>query len=213
MRLIVLRATWLALVSGAADAAGWTGTGVFPAHMTGNTALIGVSLFERHWHLAFVRLVVVAAFFAGLLLSPALGMRKRLGTPASVWGASGFALAAALVRVQPWDVVLLAVALAMQNAALHQFGGKSINTSFLTGTLQSLAMTVSRHALGRDNGEDAAGDRVTMRVVPAVWLTYVAGAAIGALLAVRLHYGLLPISLAIPVVLLFLGRDDGRGQG
>ena len=144
-----VRAVWLGLVSGAADAAGWMKNGLFPAHMTGNTALIGVALVEHHPGLAATRVLVVLSFFAGLVLSPLLEARRRLGASAAVWGAAAFALAAALTPARPWDALLLATALAMQNAALHRFGGKSINTSFLTGNLQTLGATIARRLFGR----------------------------------------------------------------
>ncbi len=200
------RAIWLGFVSGAADAAGWMGTGVFPAHMTGNTALIGVAIAEHHPVLALTRAAIILCFFAGLLLAPMLEPWTRFGRSAVVWGASAFALAAAFAPKHPWDILLLAVALAMQNAALHRFAGQSINTSFLTGNLQSLGATVARRALGRSRPEDAAGEAVTLRVVPSVWGAYVAGAATGAVLALHLRHPLLPVSLAIPMVLIFLGR-------
>ena len=206
------RAIWLGLVSGAADAAGWMQTGVFPAHMTGNTALIGVALVGHHPGLALKRVAVILCFFAGLVLSPLLGSWKRFGTSAAVWGASAIALAAAFAPAHPWDVLLLGLALAMQNAALHQFAGKSINTSFLTGNMQSLGAAIARRALGRETPKDATGDGVTLRVAPAVWSAYVAGAALGALLALNLRHPLLPVSLAIPVVLLFVGGDGARAR-
>ncbi len=206
------RAIWLGLVSGTADAAGWMESGLFPAHMTGNTALIGVAFVQHHVGLAETRAAVIACFFLGLVLSPTLGFEKRLGTSAAVWGASAVALAAALAPAHLWDVLLLSTALAMQNAALHRFAGQSINTSFLTGNFQSLGAVIARRALGRATPADAAADRVTLRVVPSVWAAYVAGAAIGAALALHLRHPLLPVSLAIPVVLLLLGRD-GRAGG
>ncbi len=203
------RVVWLGVVSGAADAAGWVGSGVFPAHMTGNTALIGVAVLASQWHLAAIRLATVASFVCGLVLAAALGTRRGAGTTLSIAVAAGFALAAALARTAPADVLLLAVALAMQNATLHQFAGKSINTSFLTGSLQSWALALGRHAVGRAKPDDRTGDAVLFRLVPSVWLAYVAGAGIGAGLASVMHHPLLPIALAIPAVLLLRRGEAG----
>ena len=60
--------------------------------------------------------------------------------------------------------MLLAAALAMQNFAYREFGGTTVNIGFLTGDLQSLAATL----FGRKR------DRTAARLIPVVWIAYVA---------------------------------------
>jgi len=67
------RKTWiflgLAFVGGYADAASYTLTGTFTAHITGNCVLAAFSLVNRDWLLTISRLLAVSAFLRGIILS------------------------------------------------------------------------------------------------------------------------------------------------
>ena len=74
--------------------------------------------------------------------------------------ASGLALLAALMGHAPYDIVLLAAALATANFAYRNFGSTSVNIGFLTGDLQSLASAWF----------GSKKDRTQARVIPVVWV-------------------------------------------
>lgn len=181
----MIAAAWLALVAGSADAAGWVLSGVFAAHMTGNSVLLGVSLADGKWRESGLRLAMVAASFLGFGIGAWLLARSARRVVTAV--AAALALGAACMRLRPEDAILLATALAMQNAAYHKFEGSSVNISFLTGNLQALGSAL----FGADH------DRGKRRVVPAVWLAYVAGGAATALIARHVTHPLLPAALGL----------------
>ena len=191
--MLLLRGAWLALIAGSADAAGWVLSGIFTAHITGNTVLLGVSLAEGDVHKAAVRAVAVAGAFAGFSIAAAM---LRQNTPRRLRAtgllASGLALLAALIGHTPYDVVLLAAAIAAANFAYRDFEGTSVNIGFLTGDLQSLAAALF----------GPKKDRTKARVIPVVWVFYVAGGAATAFFAKGLVHPLLPAAIGLLVFVL-----------
>ena len=182
------RAASLALIAGSADAAGWVIGGIFTAHMTGNTVLVGVSLARGDWRGAALRAATIVASFAGFCLGAALLRRGTAARHRALGLLAGTgALVAAFAGNGPYDIMLLAAALAMQNVAYREFGGTKVNIGFLTGDLQSLAATL----FGRQ------GDWAAARLIPVVWLAYVAGGAATALIAHEVAHPLLPASLGL----------------
>lgn len=206
LRSIVLRASWLALIAGLADGLGWLQTGLFAAQMTGNTALLGVALAERHWHSAGEKATAILCFVLGtlasrLLLRPKLGPRR--GKALAVMAATAAVVVAAFLP-RPVNVLVLGAALGGQNAAFSTFGGQNINTSFISGDLQKLAQAITRRLAGRDAAD---GDRIVLVAVPSLWLAYVAGAAFGVLCQHNLALPLLVPAAMLPIALL-LPEDD-----
>ncbi len=200
--MLLLRGAWLALIAGSADAAGWVLSGIFAAHITGNTVLLGVSLAQGDVGKAAVRAITVAGAFAGFSVAAAL---LRQDTPARRRAtgllASGLALLAALMGHKPYDIVLLAAALAAANFAYRNFVGTSVNIGFLTGDLQSLASALF----------GPKKDPTKTRVIPVVWVFYVAGGAATAFFAKGLAHPLLPAAVGLLAFVLspFGGSKTG----
>lgn len=210
-RSVAARVSWLALVAGLSDGLGWLQTGLFAAQMTGNTALLGVALAERHWHGAGEKATAILCFFLGtlisrLLLRPKLGPRR--GKAPAVLTATSMVLVAAFLP-RPVNVLVLGAALGAQNAAFSTFAGQNINTSFISGDLQKLAQVVTGRLTGR-RVTDA--DRIVLVAVPSLWLSYVAGAGLGVLCQHNLALPLLVPAAMLPLALL-LPEDEDREHG
>ncbi len=191
--MLMLRGAWLALIAGSADAAGWVLSGIFTAHMTGNTVLLGVSLAQGDFRRAAIRAVTIAGAFAGFSIAAAM---LRQNTPGRLRAtgllASALALLAAFMGHTPDDIVLLAAALAAANFAYRNFGTTSVNIGFLTGDLQSLAAAWF----------GPKKDRTKARVIPVVWVFYVAGGAATAFFTKGLAHPLLPAAAGLLVFVL-----------
>ena len=89
------------------------------------------------------------------------------------------------------EVCLLAVAMGLQNAAATVFGGVGLNTVFLTGNLQRLGETLA------DPAKPGVRRGFVLGLLPAVLLTYAAGAAGGGLAMKHLDLPLLPAVVAL----------------
>jgi uncharacterized membrane protein YoaK (UPF0700 family) len=150
----------LALNAGFVDAVGFLVlVRLFVAHMSGNTAALGVALGERHWGEALFRASPIPAFVLGTALgAAACEIAARRGVR------STFALACGLETIllllflvcgyRPfhtgsltpdlgWPFYLLAalpaLAMGVQNASLRRVGGVGVRTTFVSGVLTNLA--------------------------------------------------------------------------
>jgi uncharacterized membrane protein YoaK (UPF0700 family) len=121
-----------------------------------------------------------------------------------------------------WFTALLTVPMGIQNAAMRRVGAVAVRTTFVTGTLTSWAeATVSRaiapttpRASGEPGpaaGEAAAHGPDTVRpgrLLGALWLAYVVGAALGAWAVGRWAVDALALPLALLASLIVW---DARG--
>lgn len=191
--MLLLRGASLATIAGSADAAGWVLSGIFTAHITGNTVLLGVSLADGDFPKAAIRAATIAGAFAGFGIAAAMLRRHTPGRlRATGLVASALALLAACMGHAPADIVLLATALAAANFAYRNPDGTSVNTGFLTGDLQSLAAALF----------GSTKDRTTARVTPVVWVFYMAGGAATAFSARGLAHPLLPSAIGLVAFVL-----------
>jgi uncharacterized membrane protein YoaK (UPF0700 family) len=144
----------LAAASGSAD--GWSYFGIahaFVANMTGNTVLLGISIF--HLHGDYIHpLIAVAGYVAGTALGTLLTRKVQ---PGSVWDRRvsstlfleglvliGAEVAWVAMRQQPSPrgasvlLAAIAVAIGMQSAAMMQLRVPGVVTTYITGTWTTL---------------------------------------------------------------------------
>jgi uncharacterized membrane protein YoaK (UPF0700 family) len=114
-----------------------------------------------------------------------------------------------------WDYYVLAVvavlAMAVQNAALRRIAGVPVHTTFVTGILMQIAEetvngwyarrdALRGEAVGRDEAARTAFRRA--RLHGAVWLGYLAGGVLGAVLVLRWDLWALVVPLVALTVLI-----------
>ena len=189
-----MRALWIGLIAGWADAVGYLQAKTFAAQMTGNVVLLGIALAHRAWSEGERLLLVIIAFTAGMVLA-SLFSRSRAGCRASL-----LVCAAAMAAIAVSDnlsplMPLLALCLGGQNAALQNFRGQPINTSFVSGDLQKFANALVARLRG-----DRNQSRLLI-LIPLLVCCYTAGAAAGTLATGNLLHPLLPAALLLPLAL------------
>ena len=144
----------LAAVSGSADAWSYFGLGhAFVANMTGNTVLLGVSVF--HLHSDFLHpLIALACYLLGAVAGTLLSRRVE---PGALWSRViswtlfieamfliGSEIAWVSMSEQPGSraqavlLACLAAAIGMQSAAMVQLRVPGIVTTYITGTWTTL---------------------------------------------------------------------------
>jgi uncharacterized membrane protein YoaK (UPF0700 family) len=193
-------------VTGLVDAVNYLTLGhVFVANMTGNVVFLGFAVADAADFSISASLVAIAAFLAGALAGGAIGSRaghhraRLLAMATSLQIALvGAALVVSMVGLDPdaalvrhSRIVLLALAMGLQNATARRLGVPDLTTTVLTLTLTGLAAD-SPLAGGKN---PHPGRRLLATT------TMFLGAAVGALLV--LQVGVVAV-LALALALLVL---------
>jgi uncharacterized membrane protein YoaK (UPF0700 family) len=185
----------LALAAGCVDAISFLGLGqVLTAAMTGNTVLLGLALGRADVLGALRSMVALVAFFAGVMLGASIAQWRAPGLVRSPAVAAALALELVILiaLASAWRLVdgaerwfdarflLIAgagLAMGIQSAVAYCIGVPGIATTYVTGTLTSLATRlVNRLRRGAPRG-DQAGEAATSWLPAKVWLAYGGGAA------------------------------------
>jgi uncharacterized membrane protein YoaK (UPF0700 family) len=149
---MLLALTWAA---GCIDAISYLGLGhVFTAMMTGNTVLLGLALAQGEVLAALRSIVALIGFSGGVFVGALIVERdsKPAEWPAAVTGALAvetivlaiFSVTSFLTGgarsagITYFMIVLLALAMGIQSAAVRRLGVPGIATTYITGTLTSL---------------------------------------------------------------------------
>ncbi len=187
----------LTLLTGLVDAVSYLRLGhVFVANMTGNVVFLGFALAGAGGLSAAASLVALASFLLGALAGGWLAARNvahrgRLLRAATVAQAAliAFALIVALAASEPFGealryalIVLLALAMGVQNAAALRLAVPELTTTVLTRTLTGLASEVTLTG--------GAGAHPARRTI-----------AVAAMLAGALAGGLLTLNVSIAATL------------
>jgi uncharacterized membrane protein YoaK (UPF0700 family) len=194
--------TSLSLTAGCVDAVGFLGLGqVFVANMTGNTVLLGLAIGQADGRGVMHAGTALAGFVLGVAVGAAIverGPERPLWTPA-VTAALGFEFVILLAFAAGWIfngsdpsgvavyllIVLSALAMGIQSAAVRRLDVSDVSTTYITGTITSLTARTVRWL--RSASPERAEDRFTLtepseRGLPLtadVWLAYGVGAVIG----------------------------------
>lgn len=177
----------LCAAAGAIDVIAYLSLGkIFVGNMTGNTVLFAASLVARDWREAGLRIGVVIAFVAGILLANIVlrdlmsrnERRTRLATLAIEFALlCGLASASSHAHtLRILLLVLLAMALGAQNDAFRNIAGLRVFTVHITGDLTNLGAAIA-------NSESPGKNKPARRKVAiffTTWIAYASGALIGA---------------------------------
>jgi uncharacterized membrane protein YoaK (UPF0700 family) len=208
----------LALTSGAIDAVTFVRLGsVFSSVITGNLALLGLAVGERHGALAVDSGLALAAYAVGVLAGGALAgpvegpqpvwpRRTTLIMAAELVVLAGFSAGWLIAGGHPSGGVrmtllaLTAAAMGMQSAAVRLLG--QMSTTYLTSTLIGIFQSLGTRRVPQD-WQRSTG----------VILAFVAGAALGVAGAV-VSAALVPAAVMVPLaaVLLCAARSAALRQ-
>jgi uncharacterized membrane protein YoaK (UPF0700 family) len=203
----------LAFVGGYADASSYLLARTFTGHLTGNCVLGAVSVASKEWYLTLDRLLAVIVFLAGILVSLILNrfvpVRLRQYSLAIamfielllIGSASLFLINRANTEL---FIGCMCLALGIQNGALNKTNGISVHSTYMTGMVTTLMQKSFNHLSARRSlNENSSRDstRLTIQVLAPMWISFIFGALIGAVIVSSFHsIGLLGI--VVPLVLL-----------
>jgi uncharacterized membrane protein YoaK (UPF0700 family) len=195
----------LTLAAGSVDAISYLGLGhVFTAMMTGNTVLLGLALGQGHVLAALRSILALTGFAVGVTIGALIVLRdqdkvdwppavtKALGVEGSLlalfaitWNLTGPEPGEAVVYV---SIVMTAVAMGIQSAAVQRLGIPGVMTTYITGTLTSLMVDLARSL--RSAGSETVGTGGTGRPDTSGRTMVPWESRVGLLAAVFLVYGL-----------------------
>lgn len=167
------------------------------SHMTG---LVSHSTFEAvrgEVPVVFRTLSVIAAFFAGAVVSgvvvgdEALRLGRRYGVALLLEGALLAAAARAFQGGALWGEWAAAMACGLQNAMVATYSGAVIRSTHLTGVLSDLGSITGNLLAGR------SVNRLHAQVLVTILGGFVAGGVTGAMAFLSLEYGALYLPAAV----------------
>ena len=204
-RLVLL----LAGAAGCLDAVGYLMLGLFTANMTGNTILLGLSIGRAAWADALHNVAAIAAFVCGAGAGTAVtrGVRRIsrglaleafvLAAAVGLWGLFGAPRGRVAEPAAYWLIALLSAAMGIQSATVRRVGEQRVATTYVTGTLTTLATDTAsdllerwslwRRTARRRPGEPARSGEISAASPPArgtalmtgLWAVYLLGALVG----------------------------------
>lgn len=234
-RLKSVVALLLTFVAGLVDIVGYLAIyHIFTAHLSGTTVQLGRDLIAHNWAAAAIAGSVVASFFVGSIVGRAMieaGARRHFRRVASVNLAAQAALLVLFIQLakdptlsrHPQQIclllALLGAAMGLQTATLTRIGALTIHTTFITGMINKLAQVVSHilfhtydllRATQTDQKNHYRGlRRESLRQASFfffVWLIYLAGAASGTELYLKV--GLPALYTAAALLVLTIVSDQ-----
>jgi uncharacterized membrane protein YoaK (UPF0700 family) len=217
----------LAATAGFVDAFIYVGvTPVFVANMSGNLVRLGIAGGNSDEHGVFAALVALGAFITGVVLATShLDSHVRVGrhprpARALVLEAVLLASLAIIIRsadiefsasIEPIDFVVVALgatAMGIQAVALRRVGQIAVSTTYGTGAVVRLGEKLALAARRADRPGHVRR-RVTIAVLGAVLVSYVAGAGLAA--ALDGPPELLLVAAAVPFVAALIQRRVPTG--
>lgn len=146
----------LSLVAGQIDVVGFLACWhVFTAHMTGNSVHLAMSLVAGHWGDAVRAGAVIPIFLLGSVVGRSIiefCVRRRFRRSASIVLLLEAAILCEVIALRSgvsgnsvlwFTLLLLALCMGLQTAALTRVGPLTVHTTFVTGMLNSLAQRLS----------------------------------------------------------------------
>lgn len=204
------RACALAMIAGYTDAYGFFHYQAYVSFMSGNTTQTGLSLGQAAWRAAIPTAVAIGMFvagvFGGTLLANAPGRqspRLRFGLVAAILVGVIVATMRASLSAN-LGIALLSIAMGIMNTTLSEVGGEAVALGYVSGTLNAmarhLAMACRRLPLADAQGAwDTHARRA--RLLAAVWVSFLAGAALS--VAATDRFGVWVLVLPIVVLTAF----------
>jgi uncharacterized membrane protein YoaK (UPF0700 family) len=204
----------LAFVGGYCDAAGFVLARAFTGHVTGNLVLAAIAVAAHDWRTLLGRLSAVFAFLIGSLLGVLIErplkarpswplLRTIMGLEVILIVAASLALTSNAAHGAEIFLVLVSLALGLQNGAFCRAGGISVHTTYLTGMITSLISTEAEEYDSDAGPPPVRGRYPKNDLLFGIAITFVLGAWVGA--ALTLHFkGIGMVGAALLLIILML---------
>jgi uncharacterized membrane protein YoaK (UPF0700 family) len=203
-----------AFVGGYGDAASFVLAKTFTGHVTGNLVLAAIAVAAHEWQAALEHLSAIVTFLIWIFVSALIVRPLRawsswpflptiMGIEVILMMGAALALTSGVAHGLEIFVILVSLALGLQNGAHRRVGGISVHTTYLTGMITSLISTEAEKYASEDISPPVGAHDPKIILLFGIWIAFVLGAGTGA--AMVLHFralGMLGAAvLLIPLIL------------
>ena len=207
-RNIILACT-LSAVAGYVDGIGFIHLGgLFVSFMSGNSTRLGVSLANGNWHNAIEALGLIAVFVIGAGCGSLIVRGGGRYRQASVLLVEALLLVMAAGSYQlSWPVVpivMIVMAMGLENAVFQIEGGAGIGLTYMTGALVKVGQGIASALSG--------GARWVWLPNLLLWASLVTGAAVGTLAYVRFSLAAIWFAAVVVMAIAATMAAAERGQ-
>src|SRR5579862_1801513 len=187
----------LAFVGGYGDASSFVVAKTFTGHVTGNLVLAAIAVAAHDWRATLGPLSAIVTFLIGIFLSLLLVRPLKawsswpllptiMGIEVILIVTASFALSSGLAYGVGIFVILLSLALGIQNGAFRRIRGISVHTTYLTGMITSLISTEAEQYASEEVPHDVRAHDPKIELLCGIWIAFVLGAGAGA--AMSFHF-------------------------
>jgi uncharacterized membrane protein YoaK (UPF0700 family) len=210
----------LAFVGGYGDAASLVLAKTFTGHVTGNLVLGAIAIAAQDWRAMLGHLTAIVTFLLGTVLSIVIVWPLKvwpswrliptiMGIEVILIVAAAFMLRSGMAPRVEIFVILVSLALGLQNGAFRRVGGISVHTTYLTGMITSLISTeAEKYTSGLPSTPVRASDP-KIGVFCGIWISFVLGAGIGAAMAFHFKgFGILGAAVLLIALILYTEKGS-----
>lgn len=181
----------LAFIGGYGDAASFVLARTFTGHVTGNLVLGAIAVAVHDWRTALGHLSAIVTFFIGVLLSALIVRPLKawallpllptiMGIEAILIVGASLAVTADRAHGVPVFVLLVSLALGLQNGGFRRAGGISVHTTYLTGMVTTLITTEAEKYSSEVIPSSVSASDPKIGLLGGIWIAFVLGAGAGA---------------------------------
>jgi uncharacterized membrane protein YoaK (UPF0700 family) len=216
--------TWLSLglafVGGYGDAAGFVLAKTFTGHVTGNLVLGAIAATAHDWWTMVGHLSAIVTFLIGVVLS-VLILRPLKAWPSwpflpTVMGIEVILIVAAALALESgmafrveMFVILVSLALGLQNGAFRRVGGITVHTTYLTGMITGLISTEAENYISGLPPTPVGAPDPKISLLCKIWIAFVVGAGVGAAMVFHFKgFGMLGAAVLLITLVLYVPKDS-----
>jgi len=198
-------AIFLALIAGYIDATGLIQWKTYVSFMSGNTTSLGAAISTGKYGIIITSITVISCFLLGIYAGTCLSLWKRIKNQILTFYIVSVILIFYSIIAYFYDInnlssiAIIGFSMGMMNTIITSVGNQKVNTDFVTGTLNSLAMNTAMLTMTDDKVEKQEYKSNAIHLL-LLWIGFLSGAFISPFLLD--YFG--KWTLMIPALLLMI---------
>lgn len=198
-------AIFLALIAGYIDATGLIQWKTYVSFMSGNTTSLGAAISTGKFGIIITSAIVISCFLLGIYAGTCLLLWKRIKNQIlTFYIVSGILIFYSIIAYfydinNLSSIAIVGFSMGMMNTIVTSVGNQKVNTDFVTGTLNSLAMNTAMLTMTDDKVEKQEYKSNAIHLL-LLWIGFLSGAFIAPFLLD--YFG--KWTLMIPALLLMI---------
>jgi len=173
-------AVFLAFIAGYVDAMGFVKWKTYVSFMSGNTTQLGTALSNGKPGVVVTSVTVISCFLMGIYSGTCISICKRLKSQALPVFIVAFILSIYMVvsyyySIGPLpSVAIIGFSMGLLNTVVTAIGAQKVNTDFITGTLNSLAVNTARFTM--THNPERKQYKANVIYLTILWIGFLSGA-------------------------------------